>query len=632
MVLAQAIPHGTNSLQSMMISGYSPAVDCLLPLIEAINSCLSRSSDQVYVSIGGLIQELSASPACRSLQKALPHLAESITMCGVALRRKVPDKRRKGDQAHESESIVIQIQVLPVKARASNGFIVAVYSPDEFVCLLALQLHAAPSQFVVLSVSGYSRKSLSPYFMAIEVSSTTSTADFELFQLHRHTCLAAQQVEGSDYSAGGATMAPTLTAQSIVDTLIYMAKSSHSIMNRLGLQQIRVAKSHDCANDFSGCKNNFQFVSEEISVRSDKFLRQGRLHSYLPACSPQSSVGKSLSNQGSREVDGDDDDCSFPRAILMKHIPLVAQYPTNTFATVGENHEKSVADFEQRITFEDFFPRERVRDSSSVEGDSNIPRDSAPDKDKEQQIDGIILEKNQRSGTTPSSSNSMYISVRNLYKRKELSGKVCAFWEGAFGHMKYLDTTSKVLRSALDVGDGVFHGVHIYQQMYSALFQRDCDAIHEIVKEYSGLESFALNLTKKNSNLVQKMKETNIQNYLLKLKNAPSCISHGVHLHSEIMGLKRKFNNLEAVATSYSELSAVEEYLLICGQVAYSGSEMYAALDMRQTLVNNAIATGGEGEPEFVKSGDGETESPCNELDDIARHGIPAKPSGYCER
>ena len=46
------------------------------------------------------------------------------------------------------------------------------------------------------------------------------------------------------------------------------------------------------------------------------------------------------------------------------------------------------------------------------------------------------------------------------------------------------------------------------------------------------------------------------------------------------------------------ELSAVEEYLLMCGQVAYSGSEMYAALDMRQTLVNDAIATGGEGEPE----------------------------------
>ena len=44
------------------------------------------------------------------------------------------------------------------------------------------------------------------------------------------------------------------------------------------------------------------------------------------------------------------------------------------------------------------------------------------------------------------------------------------------------------------------------------------------------------------------------------------------------------------------ELSAVEEYLLLCGQVAYSGNEMYAAFYMRQKLVNDALKTGAEGE------------------------------------
>ena len=34
----------------------------------------------------------------------------------------------------------------------------------------------------------------------------------------------------------------------------------------------------------------------------------------------------------------------------------------------------------------------------------------------------------------------------------------------------------------------------------------------------------------------------------------------------------------------------------MCGQVAYSGSEMYAALDMRQKLVNDALQSGGDGE------------------------------------
>ena len=287
MELAQAMPMSAGSLRAMQICGYSPAVDCLLPLIEAINSCLSRSSGQVHVSIGGLIQELSTSPACRSLQKALPHLAESITMCGVSLRKRVAADKRRNEHRNGNECIVIQIQVLPVKSRASNGFVVAVFSPEELVGLLALHLHAAASQFVVLSVSGYSRDATGPYFMAIEVSCTTSTVDFELFQLHRHTCLAAQQHQyqqggscSNYYSAGGAAMAPTPTAQSIVDTLLYMAKTSHPMLNRLGLQYIRVAKSHDCANDFSGCRNSFQFVADECDATSDKYLKLG-IHSAL---------------------------------------------------------------------------------------------------------------------------------------------------------------------------------------------------------------------------------------------------------------------------------------------------------------------------------------------------------------
>ena len=43
----------------------------------------------------------------------------------------------------------------------------------------------------------------------------------------------------------------------------------------------------------------------------------------------------------------------------------------------------------------------------------------------------------------------------------------------------------------------------------------------------------------------------NIQS-LLRLKNVPSCMTHGIRLYSELMGLKRKFDNLEAIANSFS--------------------------------------------------------------------------------
>ena len=78
--------------------------------------------------------------------------------------------------------------------------------------------------------------------------------------------------------------APSLTAQSIVDTLMYMAKNSHPILHRLGLQHIRVARSRDCANDFSGCKHRFQFVSEQSPVNAEKHLRQGVCHPHTLTC------------------------------------------------------------------------------------------------------------------------------------------------------------------------------------------------------------------------------------------------------------------------------------------------------------------------------------------------------------
>ena len=65
-------------------------------------------------------------------------------------------------------------------------------------------------------------------------------------------------------------------------------------------------------------------------------------------------------------------------------------------------------------------------------------------------------------------------------------------------------------------------------------------------------ETFVVHGPRKSSKITAQKNDSNIQNYLLKLKNVPSCFSHGIHLHSEIMGLRRKFNNLEAVATSYS--------------------------------------------------------------------------------
>ena len=112
------------------------------------------------------------------------------------------------------------------------------------------------------------------------------------------------------------------------------------------------------------------------------------MHSYLPAGSPQSGhrSNDSGSSSGGLNVD---DDCSFPRAITMKHIPFTAPQLEDSVSV------SAAADFEERITFEDFFPAPRQENSSPGE-DASI--DDA-DSEREQHIDAIVMEKNQRLGS-----------------------------------------------------------------------------------------------------------------------------------------------------------------------------------------------------------------------------------------
>jgi hypothetical protein len=52
--------------------------------------------------------------------------------------------------------------------------------------------------------------------------------------------------------------------------------------------------------------------------------------------------------------------------------------------------------------------------------------------------------------------------------------------------MKHMDKTAKVLQTSVDSEDGLFHGVNMYQWMYSAIFQRDVDAIQQVIRHFAG--------------------------------------------------------------------------------------------------------------------------------------------------
>lgn len=60
---------------------------------------------------------------------------------------------------------------------------------------------------------------------------------------------------------------------------------------------------------------------------------------------------------------------------------------------------------------------------------------------------------------------------------------------------------------------------------------------------------------------------------------------YALRLRSEIVGLQRSFHDIAELARTYSELHMVEDFLLSCGKLGYSGPEMFQAVELRQELV-----------------------------------------------
>jgi len=65
---------------------------------------------------------------------------------------------------------------------------------------------------------------------------------------------------------------------------------------------------------------------------------------------------------------------------------------------------------------------------------------------------------------------------------------------------------------------------------------------------------------------------------------------YALRLRSEILTLQRSYLDVADLARSYNELSMVEEYLLSCGKLGYAGPEMFAAVELRQSLVAQAVS------------------------------------------
>jgi hypothetical protein len=171
-------------------------------------------------------------------------------------------------------------------------------------------------------------------------------------------------------------------------------------------------------------------------------------------------------------------------------------------------------------------------------------------------------------------------SIRALQRGGKIPNEAGAFWQQAFATEQDGEQLIEILDHALDE-DGVFHYVSVRKQLCEAMLRRDVASMESIInhiKSHSIPGGLVLNLAEQ--------------------------------LLSEVLGLVRDGNNLETIAEGPEQIGIVEDFLMACARIGYSGRETMVAIELREYLVRWAL----QDNPEYAN------ELPGNL--NISRHNI----------
>ena len=152
-------------------------------------------------------------------------------------------------------------------------------------------------------------------------------------------------------------------------------------------------------------------------------------------------------------------------------------------------------------------------------------------------------------------SERLVLAVRQLRREEEIDTPVALFWEGAFGNNKCRAYAIDALRLALNEY-GIFHAVGRWNLLCEAMSLRDAPVM---------------------AAQIMHMKEDAL--------DGGTALLLGQRLLSEIISLQRDAINLDSLAAHPENIAFVENFMLLCGKLGYSGPEMTAAADHRKKLI-----------------------------------------------
>jgi hypothetical protein len=318
----------------------------------------------------------------------------------------------------------------------------------------------------------------------------------------------------------------------ILQSLIDFARVSSPVLRKIGIRTVFIRRRNpagDLCQPF------------HCHIRGSGYGGQGIVSEFIPPLFPMASVMESVNT--SKQLYDEDEE--------VEEGPQSSQDPT------------------QFQTSQDLLHIERDRGESAVWYDEDDEVDGSEWKETESEeirigqagLESFDLLPTQALEEVAGNMDTKLIqAIRNLQKDGRIPVEAGVFWQQAFSdEQDDSETVIEILDDALDE-DGLFHHVGLRKQLCDAMLSRDVSAMETYIEH---------------------MKAHNIPGGTARLL--------GEQLVSEVMGVMRDGDNLEALAEGPDDVGIVENFLMACGRLGYAGRETLVAIELREYLVRWAL-------------------------------------------
>ena len=513
----------------------------------ARREALYNSSSQLDIVLGGMLitdAKVPKSLTFSTMRSVLSHLNE-MSSTKLAVLRKRMDALFEQQNINDQNSLNQQKRHMDLKARKVNVVVCIrvqlmpyMESIHEFMESLSYVVSCDPRQLVILSASEIDESDST--FIIFTVTNASAEMQSTLVKKTiRKRCLdneSSGAAKSSLMSKGVIWLQPS--AEKIALKLQQLSHKSSPELRNIGVRTVYIQRRDKFTNEPIGASYQCHIVGSGCGGN-------GLAESYIPPLFPYADALQEMK----QPVEDPYLDVKPALDINLVNVDKVS----------GDGSRKlSVEAFNEP----GFFFQEDEEDDDPL-GLSDLA-DETNDEDGSLTRSLLYTADNvsDTSTTVQVDDAKFFALIKRLKIDYEINTDAGEFWSAVFG-----DPDDERNRGIIDDGlntahneEGVFHSVGIRQQLCTAMFERDKETISTIINE---------------------MKAKNI--------SGGDTIELAERLINEISMLRRDSEHLDALAQGPDDIGIVEEFLMNCGRIGYTGPEILVAVELREYLVQWAM-------------------------------------------